>query len=100
MGINSDHIIGFLLGLGGAAVGYHFYKKNKEVIDAFINDVRQTGRPATPEAFNDLTLEEMMLVKERLEDLIAEKEMATEEAADEDQEPQKKNSGSKKNKKK
>lgn len=83
MGINSDHIIGFLLGLGGAALGHHLYKKNKGVVDALLKDVKEQVRPApaADAAFQELSLEDLLLIKDRLEDLIAEKESEeTEEA--------------------
>jgi hypothetical protein len=82
MGINSDHIIGFLLGLGGAALGHHFYKKNKATVDAFLKEITPRTpleEPAPAEAFTSLSMEELMLMKERLEDMIAEREATEEE---------------------
>lgn len=104
MGINSDHIIGFLLGIGASALGYQYYKKNKTAIDSIIDDIRKPRQPVEDEAVSDLSLEELLLMKERLEDLIAEHESgnapAEESAEPAEEEPAKKGktSGTKKGK--
>lgn len=101
MGINSDHIIGFLLGLGGAALGHHFYKKNKATVDAFLKEFTppKPVEPAPAEAFTSLSMEELMLMKERLEDMIAEREAAEEETTEEVEEEKPAKRGSAKTKK-
>jgi hypothetical protein len=81
MGINSDHIIGFLLGLGGAALGHHLYKKNKEVIDSMVSDFVPQPKTSAVDAITSLNLEQLTLLKEQLEDLIAEKEAAEEKSS-------------------
>ena len=76
MAINSNHLVGFAAGLGTAAVGIYLYKKNQTRIDAWL---RQQGINIPLRAGNDyaaMSLEDLVLEKERLEDLIAEREMA------------------------
>ena len=80
MAISSQHLTGFAVGLGAAAVGFYLYKKNQRQIDAFL---RQHGidLPACGELDTEnLTLEQLVAEKERLEDLIAEREHAARSA--------------------
>jgi hypothetical protein len=77
MAINSNHLVGFAVGLGTAAVGIYLYKRNQARIDGWL---REQGINIPLSAGNDyaaMSLEELVLEKERLEDLIAEREMAT-----------------------
>jgi len=90
MGINSDHLIGFLFGISASALGLHYYKKNKSLIDALIRDARAQAEPAMADAMEGLSIEELLLMKERLEDIIAEHEVDAaavkpEEEAEEDE---------------
>lgn len=78
MAITSDHITGFALGLGSAAVLFYAYRKNQPQVDEWL---RQQGimLPVTgTEDPSTWTLEQLMREKERLEDLIAEREVAGE----------------------
>jgi hypothetical protein len=77
MTINNDHLTGFLVGLGGAALGFYLYRKNQEAVDAWLREQGldlpvATGR----DEHESMTLEELLTAKERFEDLIAEREMA------------------------
>ena len=76
MSINSDQVTGFAVGLGAAALGFYLYKKNQPSVDAWL---RQQGIHV-PESDTktpaSMSLEELMVEKERLEDLIAEREVA------------------------
>lgn len=77
MAINSQHITGFLVGLGAAGLGFYLYKKNQKEIDEFLTS-QGIHLPSISEPdFSALTLEELVAEKERLEDLIAEREMET-----------------------
>lgn len=74
--ITSDHIAGFVVGLGAAALGFYVYKKNQSQIDTWlrsqgINMPESGGKKTTSMSMEDLVAE-----KEKLEDLIAEREMA------------------------
>ena len=79
MNVTSQHVTGFFVGVGAAAVGYYFYKNNQAKVDDFL---RRQGIQIPERTMRDpatLSLEELVSEKERLEDLIAEKEMAEKE---------------------
>jgi hypothetical protein len=75
MAINSDQITGFAVGIGAAALGVYLYKKNRQQVDQWL---RQQGinvpDSGTPDP-SSLSLEDLVREKERLEDLIAEREV-------------------------
>ena len=79
MNITSQHVTGFFVGVGAAAVGYYFYKNNQAKVDDFL---RRQGVQIPERVLHDpatLSLEELVGEKERLEDLIAEREIAEKE---------------------
>ena len=85
MNITSQHVTGFFVGVGAAAVGYYFYKQNQSKVDDFL---RRQGIQIPEHTLQDptnLSLEELVAEKERLEDLIAERELTEKET-----QPQKK----------
>lgn len=87
MAINSDHMTGFIVGAGAAALGYYLYKKNQNKINDFL---RQYGIDIKSDSENDwshLNMEELVTEKERLEDLIAEREMAAKQELEEETAP-------------
>jgi hypothetical protein len=80
MSINTDHVTGLAVGLGAAALGLYLYKKNQRKVDEWlrsqgINLPQDNGKNTA-----SMSLEELMREKERLEDVIAEREMAAEDA--------------------
>jgi hypothetical protein len=76
MSIKQEHMVGFAVGIGAAAAGYYFYRKNQAQVDQFLAEHGiDMPSPATIDA-ESLTLEQLVAEKERLEDLIAEREMA------------------------
>lgn len=79
LGVNRDHVAGFVVGVGVAATGYYVYMKNKDKVDAFLikNGINVTS--AKTDDLATLTLEELLLKKEQVEDIIAEKEMEIEQ---------------------
>jgi len=80
MNVTSQHVTGFFIGVGAAAVGYYFYKNNQAQVDDFL---RRQGIQIPERTMRDpaaLSLEELVSEKERLEDVIAEREMAEKEA--------------------
>jgi hypothetical protein len=78
MSIKSEHIAGFALGLGVAAVGLVLYSTNRSCVHNFLNKCGIcTGRGRTEEP-GSMPLKELVAEKERLEDIIAEREMAAE----------------------
>ena len=77
--ISREHVVGFVAGLATAAVGFYYYKKNQTQVDAFlagkgINLPTDASPGALPKT---APIEELVAQKERLEDLIAEREAAS-----------------------
>ncbi len=79
MGISSQHFTGFAIGLGVAALGFVIFRKfqGKGGKSALGQRTDQPLTAARDEAA--ASLEELMLEKERLEELIAERELAEQE---------------------
>jgi len=78
MTISSDHVTGFVVGLSVASLGFYMYKKNEAQIDEWLRG-QSINFPFTGFQAKDQSgksLEELLREKERLEDLIAEREMA------------------------
>ncbi len=74
MAINTDHVTGFVAGVGTAALGVYLYKQNQQKVDHWL---RQQGIHLPQAGAKDergMSLEELTREKERLEDLIAERE--------------------------
>lgn len=87
MQIRSEHVTGFAVGIGAAAAGFYWYKKNQPAVDEFL---RTHGIDLPSGGGSDraaMTLEQLVFEKEALEDLIAEREyaMAQEQTVDEPQ---------------
>jgi len=82
MAITTDHIVGAAVGVGLGAGGYYFYRKNQDKVDQFLRDhgmnipVRE-GKPLAT-----MNIEELATLKERVEDLLAEREAAAKAAAE------------------
>jgi hypothetical protein len=77
MAITSQHITGFVLGVGAAAAGYLLYKQNQAKVDAFLKERGIELPTGSAEAdTNSMSLKELVQQKERFEDLIAEREFA------------------------
>ena len=78
MNITTEHVTGFVVGLGVASLGFYMYKKNEAQIDEWLRgqsiNLPFTGFQAKDQSGK--SLEELLREKERLEDLIAEREMA------------------------
>ncbi|MED4351946.1 hypothetical protein P9265_06295 [Schinkia azotoformans] len=71
MPLNKDFLMGFLSGTVVGAVGYRLYEQNSGQLQNLIQQAPQFNFPANKA---EPTLEELALQKERLEDLIAERE--------------------------
>ena len=77
MAITSQHVTGFVFGLGASALTYYAYKKNQGRIDEFLRKQGINLPIAEGQRdFSTLSLEDLVGEKERLEDLIAEREHA------------------------
>jgi hypothetical protein len=79
--ISSQHVTGFVVGLGVAAAGFYFYKKNQKRVDDWLRQQGIALPVAEGSDYQTMTLEELVREKERVEDIIAEREhAATQEA--------------------
>ncbi len=74
---DNKFLLGAAIGLGTAAAGYVMYKKNQDKIDSFLRDQGFNIPVVEGAGYDNMSLEDLVLNKERLEDLIAEKEVDT-----------------------
>ncbi len=72
---NSKFIAGAVVGVGVAAAGYYLYKKNQEKIDNFLKSQGINLPSSTCKDYKSMSLEELVLNKEKIEDILAEKKM-------------------------
>jgi hypothetical protein len=79
MAINSQHVTGFAIGLGASALGFYLYKRNQSKVDTFLGEHGIQISSAFEKDPKSMSLKELILAKEELEDLIAEKEFAEKE---------------------
>jgi len=79
MAIRGEHLIGFAIGIGASAAGYYIYKKNQTKVNAFLGEHGINIASVFEKDPKAMTLKELILAKEELEDLIAEKEHAEKE---------------------
>lgn len=71
MAFNRDFLMGFLSGTVVGAVGYRLYEQNSGQLKSLVQNNVPTISFQSPSG--ELTVEELVSQKERLEDLIAEK---------------------------
>ena len=78
MAISSDHVTGFVVGLGVASMGLYMYKNHEAQINEWLRSqsINFPFPGFQAKEKSGLSLEELLREKERLEDLIAEREMA------------------------
>ena len=73
--LKKEHLIGAVAGVGAVAVTYYLYKKNQNKIDDFLRKQGINVKSSNQSNYESMSLEELVTVKENLEDLIAEKEL-------------------------
>jgi hypothetical protein len=71
MAFNRDFLMGFVSGTVVGAVGYRLYEQNNGQLKSLVQNNLPSLSIQAPRA--DLTLEDLVSQKERLDDLIAEK---------------------------
>jgi len=79
MPITSQHVTGFVVGVGVAAAGFYVYKMNQKQVDTWLESQGIHLPGASASDYSSMTLEELVRQKETLEDLIAEREYAAEQ---------------------
>ena len=82
MPITTQHVTGFVIGLGVAAAGFYLYKINQKRVDAWLESQGLQLPRAGANDPSSMTLEELVREKEKLEDLIAEREYAASQKAE------------------
>ena len=73
--VKKEHLIGAVAGVGAVAVTYYLYKKNQNKIDDFLRKQGINVKSSNQTNYENMSLEELVTVKENLEDLIGEKEL-------------------------
>ena len=76
MAITTDHLVGAAVGVGVAAVGFYLYKKNQDKIDDFLRAHGLDIPVNENQPLAKMNVEELATLKERVEDMIAEREQA------------------------
>lgn len=76
---NNDLTKGILIGVGVSALGFYLYKKKEDKVDEFLRKQGVAITPKSTKDFSTMSVEELMETKEILEDLIAEKEMESQQ---------------------
>ena len=79
MAIRVEHLTGFAIGIGVSAAAFYVYKKNQTKVNAFLGEHGINITSVFEKDVKAMTLKELILAKEELEDLIAEKEHAEKE---------------------
>ncbi len=91
MPITKDHILGVAVGVGVAAAGYYLYKKNQDKIDEILRSHGMDIPVNENKPLESMSIEELAMFKEQIEDMIAERELsAQEQPKAEDEKPAKK----------
>ena len=76
--IIKEHLIGAAVGIGTVAMGLYLYKKNQSKVDNFLRSQGINIKPTSNLNLDNLDLEGLTEMKEHIEDLIAEKNIAEE----------------------
>lgn len=83
MAITSEHLVGAAVGVGVAAVGFYLYQKNQDRINEFLRSHGLDIPVSDKQPIESMNIEDLATLKERIEDLIAERELAAKQAATE-----------------
>ena len=83
MAITSEHLVGAAVGVGVAAVGFYLYQKNQDKINEFLRSHGLDIPVSDKQPIESMNIEDLATFKERIEDLIAERELAAKQAATE-----------------
>ena len=83
MAITSEHLVGAAVGVGVAAVGFYLYQKNQDKINEFLRSHGLDIPVSDKQPIESMNIEDLATLKERIEDLSAERELAAKQAATE-----------------
>ncbi|MGA2224050.1 MAG: hypothetical protein ABSH41_06375 [Syntrophobacteraceae bacterium] len=79
--ITSQHITGFVVGVGVAGLGFYLYKKNQLQVDEFLRRQGIQLQAVSTKDYAAMSVQELVAEKEKLEDLIAEREISIKSAS-------------------
>jgi len=79
--ITSQHITGFVVGVGVAGLGFYLYKKNQPEVDEFLRRQGIQLPAVSTKDYAAMSVKELVAEKEKLEDLIAEREISLKSAS-------------------
>ena len=71
-----DYILGAALGIGVAATGFYLYKKNQDKIDDILRSHGMDIPVNENKPLEAMSIEELAMLREKIEDMIAERELA------------------------
>ena len=77
MALTGQHLTGFAIGVGAAGLGFFLYKRYQNQVDDFFRKQGINLPNRGSKDHSSMTLEELVTEKERLEDIIAELELAS-----------------------
>lgn len=82
MAISSQHVTGFVAGLGVSALTFYLYKKNQAKVDQFLSEHGIQVSSVMSRDPESMSLRDLVKAKEDLEDMIAEREHEESQAAE------------------
>lgn len=80
MAITTDHLIGAAVGVGVVAAGFYLYRKNRDKVDQFLRSHGMNVPVREDKPLAMMSVEELATLKEKVEDLLAEREVAAKAA--------------------
>lgn len=78
-----DYILGAAIGIGIAATGFYLYKKNQDKIDDILRSHGMDIPVNENKPLESMSIEELAMLREKVEDMIAERELAASTAESE-----------------
>ena len=81
MAITTNHLVGAAVGVGVAAAGFYLYAKNRDKADQFLHDHGMNVPVREDKPLAKMSIEELATLKEKVEDILAEREVAAKATA-------------------
>lgn len=81
MSITTNHLVGAAVGVGVAAAGFYLYAKNRDKVDQFLRTHGMNVPVREDKPLAKMSIEELATLKEKVEDILAEREVAAKATA-------------------
>ena len=81
MAITTNHLVGAAVGVGVAAAGFYLYAKNRDKVDQFLRQHGMNVPVREDKPLAKMSIEELATLKEKVEDILAEREVAAKATA-------------------